>query len=221
MVAVFTPHASRTPTMKAAYIRKPGPPENIIIGDLPTPEPTGDQVLVRVKAAAVNPIDTYVRSGAVKMDIPLPYIVGADLAGIVEKLGPNAKEFKVGDRVWGTDQGLMGRQGTFAEYAAVEERWLYSIPNGVTDETAAACALVGITAALGLVRDAKLQAGEILFVNGGTGGVGSMVVQMAKALGARVITTAGSDEKLKLCLEFGADEIINYKQQDVPQRVQE
>jgi len=110
--------------MKAAYITKPGPPENIIIGDLLTPEPTGDQVLVRVKAAAVNPIDTYVRSGKVKMDIPLPYIVGADLAGVVEKLGPNAKKFKLGDRVWGTDQGLMGRQGTFAEYAAVEERWL-------------------------------------------------------------------------------------------------
>jgi NADPH2:quinone reductase len=207
--------------MKAAYITQPGPPENIIIGDLPTPDPSGDQVLVRVKAAAVNPIDTYVRSGAVKMDIPLPYIVGADLAGVVEKLGPNAKKFKVGDRVWGTDQGLMGRQGTFAEYAAVEERWLYPIPAGVTDETAAACALVGITAALGLVRDAKLQSGETLFVNGGTGGVGSMVVQMAKALGARVITTAGSNEKLKLCREFGADAAINYREENVPARVKE
>ena len=207
--------------MKAAYVTKPGPPESIIIGDLPTPEPTGDQVLVRVKAAAVNPIDTYIRSGTIKMDIPLPYIIGADLAGVVEKLGPNAKKFKVGDRVWGTDQGLMGRQGTFAEYAAVEERWLYPIPAGVSDETAAACALVAITAAIGLVRDAKLQAGETLFVNGGTGGVGSMVVQMAKALGARVITTAGSDEKLKQCLELGADAAINYKQEDVPARVKE
>jgi NADPH2:quinone reductase len=207
--------------MKAAYVTQPGPPESIIIGDVPTPEPTGDQMLVRVKAAAVNPIDTYVRSGAVKMDIPLPYIVGADLAGVVEKLGPNAKKFKVGDRVWGTDQGLMGRQGTFAEYAAVEERWLYPIPAGVTDEMAAAGALVGITAAIGLIRDAKLQAGETLFVNGGTGGVGSMVLQMAKALGARVITTAGSNEKLKLCLEFGADAAINYKQEIVPARVKE
>jgi NADPH2:quinone reductase len=155
------------------------------------------------------------------MDIPLPYIIGADLAGVVEKLGPKAKKFKVGDRVWGTDQGLMGRQGTFAEYAAVEERWLYPIPAGVPDETAAACALVGITAQLGLVRDAKLQAGETLFVNGGTGGVGSMVVQMAKALGARVITTAGNDEKVKLCLEFGADVAINYKRENVPARVKE
>jgi NADPH2:quinone reductase len=157
----------------------------------------------------------------VKMDIPLPYIVGSDLAGVVEKLGPNAKKFKVGDRVWGTDQGLMGRQGTFAEYAAVAESWLYRIPSGVSDDAAAACALVGITAHIGLVRDAKLQSGETLFVNGGTGGVGSMVVQMAKALGARVITTAGSDEKLKVCRELGADEAINYKKEDVAARVKE
>src|SRR4249919_3521318 len=191
--------------MKAAYVTKPGPADSIIVGDLPTPEPTGDQVLVRVKAAAVNPIDTYVRSGAVKMDIPLPYIGGADLAGVVEKLGPDAQKFRVGDRVWGTDQGLMGRQGTFAEYAAVDESALYPIPDGVSDETAAACALVSVTAHIGLVRDAKLKAGETLFVNGGTGGVGSMVVQISKALGAKVITTAGSDDKVKTCRELGAD----------------
>lgn len=207
--------------MKAAYINQPGPADSIIVGDLPTPEPTGDQVLVRVKSAAVNPIDTYVRSGMVKMDIPLPYIVGADLAGVVEKLGPHAKEFKVGDRVWGTDQGLMGRQGTFAEFAAVGESWLYPIPDGVADDAAAACALVGITAHIGLVRDAQLKSGETLFVNGGTGGVGSMVVQMAKALGARVITTAGSNEKLKVCRELGADEAINYKKEAVADRVKQ
>jgi NADPH2:quinone reductase len=205
--------------MKAAYITKPGPPESIVIGELPTPEPTGAQVLVRVKAAAVNPIDTYVRSGNVKMDIPLPYIVGADLAGVVEKLGPNAKKFQVGDRVWGTDQGLLGRQGTFAEYAAIDERWLFPIPDGVNEETAAACALVSVTAHIGLVRDAKLQAGETLFVNGGTGGVGSMVVQIAKAIGAKVITTAGSNEKVKLCRELGADVAINYKTDDVAARI--
>src|SRR3954468_1243469 len=207
--------------MKAAYVTNPGPAESIIVGDLPTPEPTSDQVLVRVKATAVNPIDTYVRSGMVKMDIPLPYIVGADLAGVVEKLGPNAKKFKVGDRVWGTDQGLMGRQGTFAEYAAVEERWLYPIPTGLEEDAAAACALVGITAHIGLVRDAKLQSGETLFVNGGSGGVGSMVVQMARALGRRVVANAGSDEKLKQCLELGAEAAINYREENVPARVKE
>ena len=207
--------------MKAAYINEPGPPDNIIVGELPTPEPTGNQVLVRVRAAALNPIDTYVRSGMVKMPLPKPYIVGCDLAGVVEKLGPTAKRFQVGDRVWGSDQGLMGRQGTFAEYAAVEEDLLYPTPDGVGDEAAAACALVGITAHLGLVRDAKLQSGETLFVNGGTGGVGSMVVQMAKALGARVITTAGSDKKVAKCLQLGADAAINYKTDDVLTRVKE
>jgi NADPH2:quinone reductase len=205
--------------MRAAYIEKTGPPENIIIGDRPIPEPTGNQVLVRVAAAALNPVDTYIRAGTVKMDIPLPFIVGCDLAGVVEKLGPNVKRFKVGMRVWGSNQGLLGRQGTFAEYAAVDEEWLYPTPQGVSDESAAACALVGITAHLGVVRDARLQAGETLFVNGGTGGVGSMVVQMSKAIGARVLTTAGSDEKVKACKEFGADAAINYKTQDVSAQI--
>jgi NADPH2:quinone reductase len=201
--------------MKAAYIEQTGPPENIIIGERPTPEPAGSQVLVRVATAALNPVDTYIRAGTVKMEIPLPFVVGCDLAGVVEKVGPNAKRFKVGDRVWGSNQGLLGRQGTFAEYAAVDEEWLYPTPDGVSDEAAAACALVGITAHLGLVRDAKLRSGETLFVNGGTGGVGSMVVQMSKAIGARVITTAGSDDKVKACRELGADAAINYKTQDV------
>jgi NADPH:quinone reductase len=205
--------------MKAAYINQPGPPENILVGDFPTPEPTGRQVLVRVAAAALNPVDTYIRSGTIKMDIPLPFVVGCDLSGTVEKLGPNANRFKVGTRVWGSNQGLLGRQGTFAEFAAVDEDWLYPTPQGVNDETAAACALVGITAHLGLVRDAKLEAGETLFVNGGTGGVGSMVVQMSRALGARVLTTAGSDEKVAACRELGADAAINYKTEDVADRI--
>jgi NADPH2:quinone reductase len=178
-------------------------------------------VLVQVRAAALNPVDTYIRAGTVKMDIPLPFIVGCDLAGVVEKLGPNAKRFKVGDRVWGSNQGLLGRQGTFAEYAAVDEEWLYPTPDGVSDESAAACALVGITAHLGLVRDARLQAGETLFVNGGSGGVGSMVVQMSKAIGARVITTAGSNEKVKACRALGADAAINYKTEDANARIKE
>lgn len=205
--------------MKAAYINRPGPPESIIYGDLPTPQPDGSQVLVKVAAVAVNPIDTYVRSGMVAMSLPKPFIVGNDLAGVVEAVGPDAKRFKPGDRVWASCQGVMGRQGTFAEYAAVDESYVFLIPDGVKDETAAACALVSLTAHLGLVRDAGLKAGETLFVNGGTGGVGSMVVQMSKAIGARVITTAGSDEKLAKAREFGADLAINYKTDDVPAQV--
>jgi NADPH2:quinone reductase len=129
------------------------------------------------------------------------------------------RRFKPGDRVWGSNQGLLGRQGTFAEYAVVDEQWLYPTPDGVNDETAAALSLVGITAHLGLVRDAKLKAGETIFVNGGSGGVGSTVVQMAKAIGARVITTAGSQAKLDLARELGADLAINYKTEDVDAQV--
>jgi NADPH2:quinone reductase len=207
--------------MKAAYYTNPGGPEVIQYGELPDPEPKEGEVLVKVLAASLNPIDTYIRAGTVSMPRPSPYIPGCDLAGIVIKLGAGVKRFRVGDRVWGSNQGLMGRQGTFAEYAAVHEDWLYPIPDSVSEQEAAAVALVGITAHLGLFRCAKLQAGEIVFVNGGTGGVGSMVVQMAKAIGARVITTVGSEEKAQLCRQWGADLVLNYKTDDVPAKIKE
>src|SRR6266480_4197163 len=206
--------------MKAAFIQRTGPPENIVYADLPTPRPGPSECLVKVAAVSVNPIDIYLRGGLVPMQLPFPYIVGCDLAGTVAETGANAKRFKPGDRVWGSNQGLLGRQGTFAEFAAVDEHWLYPTPNGVADEEAAAMALVGITAHLGLVRDAKLKSGEMLFVNGGSGGVGSAVVQMAKAIGARVITTAGSDEKVARVRKLGADVVINYKNQNVDAEVQ-
>ncbi len=201
--------------MKAAFIRQTGPVENILYDNLPQPQPVGAQCLVRVSAVAVNPVDTYLRAGLVPMRLPLPFIVGCDLAGTVVEVGPQVTRFKPGDRVWGSNQGLLGRQGTFAEFAAVDECWLYPTPAGVADEPAAAIALVGITAHLGLVRDAKLKQGETLFVNGGTGGVGSSVVQMAKALGARVITTAGSDDKVQACRQLGADLAVNYRTENV------
>ena len=205
--------------MKAAFIQQPGPPENIVFGDLPVPAPTGAQVLVRVRAVSVNPIDTYLRSGAVAMPLPKPFIVGCDLAGVVEAVGPQAARFRPGDRVWGSNQGLLGRQGTFAECAAVDECWLYPTPANVSDDLAAAGALVGITACLGLVTHARLRAGETLYVTGGSGGVGSTVVQMARALGARVITTAGSEEKAAVCHQLGAAHVINYRTQDVAAEV--
>ena len=200
--------------MKAAYIEQTGPPENIIYGDLPNPDPKGSEVLVKVSAVSVNPVDTYIRGGADFWELPMPFIVGCDLAGVVEGLGPDATLFKVGDRVWATNQGLVGRQGTFAEYCAVDECWLYPTPDGVDNDTAAASSLVGVTAHLGLFRQAKLQAGESVFVHGGSGGVGSMVVQMARAAGARVSTTGGSDEKLAMCRVLGADAAVNYKTEE-------
>jgi len=197
--------------MKAAYIEKTGSADQITYGDLPKPKPTGTQVLVQVKAVSVNPIDTYIRSGAVAMELPMPFILGCDLAGVVDAVGPEAKRLKVGDRVWGSNQGLLGRQGTFAQFAAVEEQWLYPIPEEVSFEDAAAIALVGITAHLGLFRDAQLKMAEKVFVQGGSGGVGSCVVQMAKAVGARVMTTAGNDDKLQICRKLGANVVVNYR----------
>jgi NADPH2:quinone reductase len=202
--------------MKAAYIEATGPADACIkFGDLPKPSASGSQVLLKVGAVAVNPIDTYLRNGANYWELPRPFIIGCDVAGTVEAVGPDVRRLKVGDRVWGSNQGLLGRQGTFAEYAAVDEQWLYPAPANVRDEDAAACALVGITAHLGLVREAGLSAGETIFVNGGTGGVGSMVVQMAKIIGARVIATAGSAEKVTALKELGADAAVNYKTDDV------
>jgi NADPH2:quinone reductase len=150
-----------------------------------------------------------------------PYILGRDLAGTVVETGARVKRFKPGERVWATGQGTGGRNGTFAELAAVDERWLYPIPAGVSEEVIVAVSLVGITAHLGLLRNARLRAGETLFVNGGSGGVGSCVVQIAKILGARVFTTAGSDEKVKICRELGADQAVNYKTGDVTAALRE
>jgi NADPH:quinone reductase len=202
--------------MKAAYIESTGAAEATIkYGDVPQPTPTAQQVLVKVAAVAVNPIDTYLRNGANYWELPKPFIIGCDLAGTVEAVGPEAQRFKVGDRVWGSNQGLLGRQGTFAEFCAADESLLYPTPASVKDEDAAACALVGITAHLGLFREASLEAGQTLFVNGGSGGVGSMVVQMAKITGARVIATAGSPEKVEALKKLGADVAVNYKTDDI------
>jgi NADPH:quinone reductase len=207
--------------MKAAFYESTGGPEVIQFGELPRPTPQQGEILVRVGAAALNPIDTYIRSGAVKMPLPKPFIPGCDLAGTVEAVGAGVRRFKAGDRVWGSNQGVLGRQGTFAEYACVAEDWLYPTPTGVPDTEAAAAALVGITAHQGLFRCAKLQPGEIVFVNGGTGGVGSMVVQMAKAVTAQVITTVGSSEKAAFCRSWGAELVLNYKADDIPAAIRD
>jgi NADPH:quinone reductase len=201
--------------MKAAYLETPGDPEKIIFGSVVKPKPSGSQVLVKVKAVSVNPIDTYIRSGLIKVELPKPYVIGCDLAGVVEAVGPDVKRFKPGDRVWGSNQGLLGRQGTFAEYAAVEEYWLYPTPDEVTDIDAAALALTGITAHLGSFHLANLKMGERVFVHGGAGGVGSCVIQMARAVGAHVLTTAGSDEKVQICKQLGATAVVNYKTGDL------
>ncbi len=122
--------------MKAAYIERVGAPENIRFGDLPLPAIGPGDVLVRVGAVGVNPVDTYIRSGRLPADLPLPIIIGRDMAGVVEAAGPAVRRFRPGDRVWCNNQGYAGRQGTFAEYVAVSEGLLYPLPAGVDEQQA-------------------------------------------------------------------------------------
>ena len=196
--------------MKAALIYETGSPDVIQYAEIAQPEPGPTEVLVKVGATSVNPIDTYIRSGTVAIATEFPYIIGCDLAGTVEACGDAVSRFQPGDRVWGSNQSLFGRKGTFAEYAAVDETWLYPTPGDESDAEAAAGALVGITAHLGLFLHGSLQGGEVVFVNGGSGGVGSSVIQIAKSVGAKVIATVGNEEKKTLCESWGADCVLDY-----------
>lgn len=207
--------------MKAAFIQETGPPSNLVYGDLPVPVPQPDEILVDVGAVAVNPIDTYIRSGMIAMPLPEPFIVGCDFAGTVSAIGAGVTRFKTGDRVWGSNQGLLGRQGTFAEKIAVKEAFAYASPSAQSDENMAALSLVCITAHLGLCQRAHLKAGETLFVSGGAGGVGSAVIQIAKAIGARVIASAGSEDRMEICREMGADIVVNHRTDQVDQCISE
>jgi len=201
--------------MKAAFIETPGPPESISYGDVEVPIPGNDQVLVKVVAVTVNPIDTYIRSGAYPIPLPRPFIIGRDLVGIVEAVGRGITRFAPGQRVWCNNQGYGGRQGTFAEFVAVDEGLLYPLPDGVNEHDAVAVVHSALTACIGLVREAAIQAGQTLLINGGSGNVGSAALQVAHHFGARVIVTAGSTEKTRRCLELGADRAVNYKTEDV------
>lgn len=205
--------------MKAAFYHQPGPPDVIEFGDLPAPECGPTQILMRVAAVAVNPIDTYIRAGWIPHPAPRPTIVGCDAAGVVSAVGQRVKNFRVGDPIWTTNQGLLGRQGTFAEFAAIDEQWVYSLPGGVAFADAAACALVGVTAHLGLFQRAQIQPGQTICIQGASGGVGLMVMQMAKWAQATVIALAGSDKKCDHCKRYGADHALNYQQTDLASRL--
>ena len=201
--------------MKAAYIEQLGPPENIRYGDIPLPAVRVSQVLVKVAAVTVNQVDTYIRAGTFPMELPLPFVIGRDMVGVVEAVGSAVTRFSPGDRVWCNNQGIHGRQGTFAEYVAVAEDLLYHLPAGVDWQEAVAILHSGLTTCLGLFREANLKPGETIFINGGSGNVGSALVQVAHDLGAQVIATVGSAEKRERVLELGADLAIDYKTENV------
>jgi NADPH2:quinone reductase len=200
--------------MKAAYIEKVGPPENIRYGELPKPAVEPQDVLVRVAAVSVNPIDVYIRSGLFPLPLTYPFILGRDMAGTVEKVGAAITRFSPGDRVWCNNQGYDSRQGTFSEYVAVAEKYLYPLPAGVDEREAVGFVHSGLTACIGLAL-ANVRPGETIFVNGGSGNVGSAVIQLALGRGARVFATAGSADGVDWCRSLGAEGVVNYKDDDV------
>lgn len=205
--------------MKAAYIKETGTPEKIIVGELPMPKLKPEQVLVKVTAVAVDPIDTYIRAGTYKIDLPFPFIIGRDMVGTVTEVGANVNGFHPGSLVWCNNQGYAGRQGTFAEYVAIDEDLLYSIPEKVDALNVVASVHSALTSVVGLIGKAKLAKGETLFINGGSGNVGQCAIQLAKHLGAKVAVTAGSTEKVEWCRQSGADFVINYKTENVAEQL--
>jgi NADPH2:quinone reductase len=207
--------------MKAAYIETTGPPANIRYGDLQKPVVSDGQVLVQMTAVAVDPIDTYIRQGTYPIELPTPFIIGRDMSGVVTEIGTGVTHFKPGDRVWCNNQGYAGRQGTFAGLLAIDERLLYPLPAGVDPLAAVAVVHSALTAVVGLFDRAKLRSGETVFVNGGDGNVGTAVLQLAKASGARVAVTAGAEIKAQWCRELGADRVIDYRTENLEQALRE
>lgn len=207
--------------MKAAFIEQFGPPDVIRFGDLPVPEVGPQDVLIQVAGVTVDPIDTYIRSGSFDAHSQFPFIIGRDVTGQVIETGTHVTRFRPGDWVWANNQGYSGRQGTFSEYCRIQEDFLYPLPGGADPFEAVAAVHSALTAVLGLQFKAGLQANETLFVNGGDGNVGTAVLQIAKALGARVAVTSANEEKANWCKELGADIVINYKTDDVTRAIRE
>jgi len=207
--------------MKAAFVERFGPPEVIRYGELEMPQVGYGDVLVRVDAVAVNSIDTYIRNGVYPVRAPMPFIVGRDLVGTVVETGPAVTRFHPSDRVWANNQGYGGRQGSFSEYCAVAQELLYKLPAGADPVETVAVVHSALTVVVGLQFKARLRAGETVFINGGAGNGGTAALGIAKALGARVVVTAGESEKAEWCRSLGADGVIDYKQQNVGDALRE
>jgi NADPH2:quinone reductase len=193
--------------MKAVRVQTPGGVEALRYEDLEAPSPKAGEALVKIEAVGVNFIDIYIRSGMYKN--PLPLTLGQEGAGVVEVTGPNVTEVQVGDRV-----AYSGVAGSYAEYAVVPAARLVKIPDGLSTQDAAAAMLQGMTAHYLAHTTYPLKSGDTALVHAAAGGVGLLLVQMAKRRGARVFGTVSTEDKAKLAREAGADEVILYTQQD-------
>ncbi|WP_210132529.1 NADP-dependent oxidoreductase [Stenotrophomonas rhizophila] len=199
--------------MKAFLIDRYGKKETGHIDDVPTPALRDDDVLVRVHAASVNALDTRIRTGEFKVILPyrLPLILGNDLAGTVERVGAGVHEFKPGDEVYARVED--DRIGTFAEFVAVKAASLARKPGNLDMMEAASLPLVALTAWQALVETARVKPGQKVFIQAGSGGVGTVAIQLAKHLGAFVATTT-STANVAWVKDLGADVVIDYRQQD-------
>ena len=193
--------------MKAILVSKTGGVDVLTYTDVPDPKPKPNEVIVKIAASGVNFIDVYFREG--RYPITPPFIVGQEASGVVSEVGSGVKDFKPGERV-----AYTGITGAYAEYEAIPSDRLVRVPTGITDHQAAAAMLQGMTAHYLTRSTYPLKPGDIALIHAAAGGVGLLLVQMAKALGARVIATVSTEEKAKLAREAGADDIILYTKQD-------
>ena len=189
-----------------------GGPEVLHVRDVPVPQPREGEVLVRIAAAGINPVDTFARAGSFAAIGAAPFTIGWDLAGIVESTGPGVSTPKVGQRVFGLSR-FPKQAAAYAEYATVPAGELAIVPNGMSDAEAGAMPLAALTAWQALVDEAGMKAGDRVLIHAGAGGVGHLAIQIAKALGARVATTV-SAAKADFARSIGADETIDYKETD-------
>ncbi|KMQ74835.1 zinc-dependent alcohol dehydrogenase family protein [Marinobacter subterrani] len=203
--------------MKAMVIEEFGGPEVFVEREMPTPEPAAGQVRIRVIASSVNPIETKIRSGLVKTGPAMPAILNGDVAGVVDKVGPGVTSLAAGDEVFGCAGGVRGWQGALADYMIADVRLLVRRTPAMSLPLAecAALPLVFLTAWTALVDRAGIQSGEHVLIHAGTGGVGHVAIQIAKAMGARVATTVSTEDKAELARRLGADDTIFYREESV------
>jgi NADPH2:quinone reductase len=193
--------------MKAIRVHEFGDPEVLRFEEVPTPQPGPSQVLVRMRAIGVNPVETYIRSGSYPQKPALPYTPGNDGAGVVEEVGADVNEFKPGDRVY-----IAGSiSGTYAEFALCKTAQAHPLPTNASFAQGAAMGTPYATAYRGLFQRAQAKPGETVLIHGASGGVGTAAVQLARAHGLRVFGTVGSDEGCKLAREQGAHEVFDHR----------